>query len=74
MLLHGVPGADIQLDDTLLHPRHREAGELERFDRVTLTDLRRERAEVEGRVEKFLKQLAYIHSLFSEPIKHTVEG
>jgi type I restriction enzyme M protein len=34
MLLHGVPDADIQLDDTLLHPTHREAGELERFDRV----------------------------------------
>lgn len=34
MLLHGVPGADIQLQDTLLHPIHREAGELERFDRV----------------------------------------
>ena len=34
MLLHGVPGADIQLQDTLLHPLHREAGELERFDRV----------------------------------------
>ncbi|HEV8716456.1 MAG TPA: class I SAM-dependent DNA methyltransferase, partial [Candidatus Binatia bacterium] len=34
MLLHGVPGADIQLEDTLLHPMHRESGELERFDRV----------------------------------------
>jgi type I restriction enzyme M protein len=34
MLLHGVPGADIRLEDTLLHPLHREAGELERFDRV----------------------------------------
>ncbi|OGH59592.1 MAG: hypothetical protein A3G34_04160 [Candidatus Lindowbacteria bacterium RIFCSPLOWO2_12_FULL_62_27] len=34
MLLHGVPGADIQLQDTLLHPQHRDAGELERFDRV----------------------------------------
>jgi type I restriction enzyme M protein len=34
MLLHGVPGVDIQLEDTLLHPMHREAGELERFDRV----------------------------------------
>jgi type I restriction enzyme M protein len=34
MLLHGVPDADIQLEDTLLHPQHREAGELERFDRV----------------------------------------
>ena len=34
MLLHGVRGADIQLEDTLLHPMHREAGELERFDRV----------------------------------------
>jgi type I restriction enzyme M protein len=34
MLLHGIPGADIQLEDTLLHPMHREAGELERFDRV----------------------------------------
>jgi type I restriction enzyme M protein len=34
MLLHGVPGADIQLEDTLLHPQHKDAGELERFDRV----------------------------------------
>jgi len=34
MLLHGVPGSDIQHEDTLLHPLHREAGELERFDRV----------------------------------------
>ena len=34
MLLHGIQGADIQLEDTLLHPMHREAGELERFDRV----------------------------------------
>lgn len=34
MLLHGVQGADIQLEDTLLHPMHRDAGELERFDRV----------------------------------------
>jgi len=34
MLLHGVEGADIQLEDTLLRPQHREAGELERFDRV----------------------------------------
>lgn len=34
MLLHGVPGAAIELEDTLLHPMHREAGELERFDRV----------------------------------------
>ena len=34
MLLHGVPGADIRLADTLLHPMHREGGELERFDRV----------------------------------------
>jgi type I restriction enzyme M protein len=33
-LLHGLPGADIQLEDTLLHPMHREGGELERFDRV----------------------------------------
>jgi type I restriction enzyme M protein len=34
MLLYGVPGADIQLQDTLLHPMHRDAGELERFNRV----------------------------------------
>lgn len=34
MLLHGIPGADIQLQDTLLHPMHRDGGELERFDRV----------------------------------------
>ena len=34
MLLHNIRGADIQLQDTLLHPMHRESGELERFDRV----------------------------------------
>jgi type I restriction enzyme M protein len=35
MLLHGISGGDIALPaDTLLHPMHREAGELERFDRV----------------------------------------
>jgi len=34
MLLHGVKGADILLQDTMLHPLHRDAGELERFDRV----------------------------------------
>lgn len=34
MLLHGVRGAAIELEDTLLHPLHREGGELERFDRV----------------------------------------
>jgi len=34
MLLHGVNGADIQLQDTLLHPKHKDGGELERFHRV----------------------------------------
>jgi len=34
ILLHGVAGADIQFQDTLLHPMRRAAGELERFDRV----------------------------------------
>ena len=34
MLLHGVRGADIRLQDTLLHPLHREGEVLERFDRV----------------------------------------
>jgi type I restriction enzyme M protein len=34
MLLHGETNADIRLEDTLLHPMHRDAGELERFDRV----------------------------------------
>ena len=34
MLLHGIRGAEIKLEDTLLHPLHREGGELERFDRV----------------------------------------
>jgi hypothetical protein len=33
MLLHGVQGADIRLEDTLLHQRQREAGELAPFDR-----------------------------------------
>ncbi len=34
MILHGISGADIQREDTLLHPLHRDGGELERFDRV----------------------------------------
>jgi type I restriction enzyme M protein len=35
MMLHGINGADIAPPaDTLLHPMHRDAGELERFDRV----------------------------------------
>jgi type I restriction enzyme M protein len=34
MLLHGIRGADIRLEDTLLHPQHRDAGEMERFHRV----------------------------------------
>ena len=34
MILHGIPDADIQNDDTLTHPLHREGGELMRFDRV----------------------------------------
>ncbi|MBM4466415.1 MAG: SAM-dependent DNA methyltransferase [Chloroflexi bacterium] len=34
MLLHGIPDADIQNDDTLLNPLHLEEGELMRFDRV----------------------------------------
>ena len=34
MLLHDIPDADIQNDDTLLSPLHLEGGELMRFDRV----------------------------------------
>lgn len=34
MILHGITDADIQNDDTLAHPLHREGGELMRFDRV----------------------------------------
>lgn len=34
MILHGIPDAIIHREDTLLHPLHREGGELERFDRV----------------------------------------
>ena len=34
MLLHGIPDADIQNDDTLTTPLHLEGGELLRFDRV----------------------------------------
>lgn len=34
MILHGIPDAHIEREDTLLHPLHRDAGELERFDRV----------------------------------------
>ena len=34
MLLHGIPDADVQNEDTLLIPAHVEGGELMRFDRV----------------------------------------
>lgn len=34
MLLHGIPDADIQNEDTLLNPLHVDEGELMRFDRV----------------------------------------
>jgi type I restriction enzyme M protein len=34
MILHGIPDADIQREDVLLHPLHREGGELKRFHRV----------------------------------------
>jgi type I restriction enzyme M protein len=34
MLLHGISDADIRNSDTLADPRHREGGELMRFDRV----------------------------------------
>jgi type I restriction enzyme M protein len=34
MLLHGIPHANIRQEDTLLHPQHKDAGELKRFDRV----------------------------------------
>lgn len=34
MLLHGIPDADIQNEDTLARPQHMEGGELMRHDRV----------------------------------------
>ncbi len=34
MILHGIPDADIQNDDTLWNPLHMDGGELMRFDRV----------------------------------------
>jgi len=34
MLLHGIPDADLQNDDTLAEPSHVEGGELLRFDRI----------------------------------------
>jgi type I restriction enzyme M protein len=34
MLLHGIADADLQNEDTLGKPQHREGGELMRFDRV----------------------------------------
>lgn len=34
MILHGIHGADIQNEDTLLAPQHLDGGELMRFDRV----------------------------------------
>lgn len=34
MILHGIPDADIQNEDTLINPEHVEGGELMRFDRV----------------------------------------
>lgn len=34
MILHGITDADIEPEDTLLHPKHRDKGELMHFDRV----------------------------------------
>lgn len=34
MILHGIADADVQNEDTLTHPLHREGGVLMRFDRV----------------------------------------
>ena len=34
MILHGIPDADVQNDDTLLNPLHLQEGELMHFDRV----------------------------------------
>ncbi len=34
MILHGIVGANIQNDDTLVNPLHGEHGELLHFDRV----------------------------------------
>lgn len=34
LLLHGIPDADMQNDDTLAEPMHLQGGRLERFDRV----------------------------------------
>ncbi|WP_435105347.1 N-6 DNA methylase [Nocardiopsis synnemataformans] len=34
LLLHGIPDADLENDDTLLHPRHVTNGALDRFDVV----------------------------------------
>jgi type I restriction enzyme M protein len=34
MILHGIPDADVQNDDTLWNPLHLDGGELMRFDRV----------------------------------------
>ncbi|MHC5833375.1 MAG: HsdM family class I SAM-dependent methyltransferase, partial [Nostoc sp.] len=34
MILHGIPDAFIENDDTLANPLHIEGGELMRFDRV----------------------------------------
>jgi len=35
MILHGIPDAFIENDDTLANPLHKEGGELMRFDRVS---------------------------------------
>jgi type I restriction enzyme M protein len=34
MILHGIPDATIENDDTLTNPKHVEGGELMHFDRV----------------------------------------
>ena len=34
MLLHGIPDAELENDDTLANPKHLQGGELMRFDRV----------------------------------------
>jgi len=50
LLMHGVPSADIRHGDTLLNPKHLQAGELRRFNRVMANPPFAQNYEAEGMI------------------------
>lgn len=50
LLMHGVPSADIRHGDTLMNPKHLQAGELRRFNRVMANPPFAQNYETEGMI------------------------